>query len=109
MKRTWIKLDLLLQQLIYDAGFAMVYTPAPDVVAHCRRQYRRVVERLVALDPSAGKYCPTLDEAASAGCVRMAARTVRAYLAEEQKRLRRQECSVLPCLVSRFFGRVLEA
>jgi len=104
MERELNRLACLLREIAAEAGYAMVYGPAPESVAYCRRQYVRVARRLRMLDPSFDRL-PDLPEGASPGAVRVVAREAAFRVERTLRRMRRRADG--PCLLH-FFHRLFD-
>ncbi len=88
MERDLIRLERVLYEIVCDAGYAMVYCDGPEAASFCARQYEGVVRKLRALTP--GVAYPNLPNQASAGTVRMAARSAAGLVHDQMRRRRRR-------------------
>ncbi len=106
MERELNRLARLLREIAADAGYVMVYGPAPEPVAYFRAQYERITRRLRMLDPSFERL-PALPEDASPGAVRVLAREAAFRVERTLRRMRRRSRTDGDCLLT-FFHRLFE-
>ena len=88
MNKTLKKLIRLLQQIVDDAGYALVSRTGDDTRLFCIRQYNNVYGRLLELDASLAEPFGPLSENVSVGVVRLTARDMAWSLSEELRKRR---------------------
>ena len=105
MEKSIKKLVYLLQQVVNDAGLALLQNEEDDARHFCIDQYNKICARLAELDSElAGRFQP-LSSRASVGMVRVAARDMAAHLIDYMHDHRRwSSMGIVPGFLGLFAG-----
>ena len=77
-----LRLARVLREITYDAGFAMVHGAQPEALAFLTIQYNNILRYLTEAMPLLADRRAPLPADASSAAIRMAARSLAAYLEE---------------------------
>lgn len=80
MNTAYIDLAQTLRQIAYETGLALLLRADANTVRRYANQYHDTRQHLLALLPDAALFCMPLPADASAGSIRLAARTAAAYV-----------------------------
>ena len=80
MNTTYTNLAQTLRQIAFETGLALLLGADADTVQRYATQYHDTCQQLLTLMPDAAPFCPPLPADASAGSIRLAARTAAAYV-----------------------------
>ncbi len=105
MEKSIKKLVFLLQQVVNDAGFALLQNNGDETRHYCIEQYNKICSRLAELDSDLGAKFQPLSNRASVGMVRVAARDMASQLVDYLREQRRwSSMGIVPGFLGFFTG-----